>query len=160
MIEEEIHWFIHNFKYFTAILAQCFNSPTLSLQSVSMSSFWLRPNPPPKHQECQQFDSDPPPPSPKCADVILERSIKKNIGGASCWTSGSGQKQMQDLWLHYSISSRWASASHHSWTSCIPISKGLHRFLWAGQCYIPGSGGQVFKFWGEKSAFRAQKMTN
>ena len=45
------------------ILALCFNSPTLSLPSVSMSAFWLRPpHPPPKRQQYQHFGSDPPPP--------------------------------------------------------------------------------------------------
>ena len=42
MIQEESHKFIDNFKYFTAMLAKCLNSPTSSLQSDSMSSFWLR----------------------------------------------------------------------------------------------------------------------
>ena len=32
-----------NFKYFTSILALCFHSPKRSVQSVSMSGFWLRP---------------------------------------------------------------------------------------------------------------------
>ena len=36
MNQEEINLFIDNFKYFKAILAQCFNSPTSSLQSVSI----------------------------------------------------------------------------------------------------------------------------
>ena len=38
------------------ILALCFNSPTPSLQSVSMSAFWL----------------SPPTPAQKCADIILK----------------------------------------------------------------------------------------
>ena len=77
IIQEEIHQFIENFKYFTAILALCFNFPTPFIQFVSMSSsFWCRPtHPPPKHQQCQHFGSDPPTAHPKCADIILERSF-------------------------------------------------------------------------------------
>ena len=43
------------------ILALCFNSPTLSLPSVSMSAFWP-PHLPPKRQQYQHCGSDPPPP--------------------------------------------------------------------------------------------------
>ena len=55
--------FLVSFKYLQAhssitlaILDLCFNSPTPSLQSVSMSAFWLR----------------PPTPAQKCADIILK----------------------------------------------------------------------------------------
>ena len=73
MVQEEIYQFIDNLKYFTAILALCFNSPTLSIQSVSMSAFWIRPEPPLKHQKCQYFCSDLP---LKRGDVILECFLK------------------------------------------------------------------------------------
>ena len=36
MIEEEIHYLIDKFMYFTAILSLCLNFPTPSLQSVSI----------------------------------------------------------------------------------------------------------------------------
>ena len=63
-----------NFKCFTAILALCFNSPTPSLQSVSMSVFWLRP-----HHPLQSISSvsilSQNPHTPKPADAILQRSL-------------------------------------------------------------------------------------
>ena len=55
MIQEEIHEFIDNFKYFNAIHALFFKTPTSSIQSVCMSGlnpqpsavsvFWSRPPP-------------------------------------------------------------------------------------------------------------------
>ena len=74
MIQEEIHQFIDDFKYFTAILALYFNFPT-SFQSVSMSAFWLRPTHP--HQKRQHFGSAPTP--NKHDDVILERSLNAEL---------------------------------------------------------------------------------
>ena len=60
MTQEEIHKFIDTFNYFTAILVLCFNSPTSSLQSVSI----LAQTPPPHTQK-------------KRTDVILKRSLTK-----------------------------------------------------------------------------------
>ena len=50
-----------NFKYFTSILALCFHSPKRSVQSVSMSGFWLK--------------TSHPPHNPKHADVTLECTL-------------------------------------------------------------------------------------
>ena len=75
MIQEEIHKFIDNFKYFKVMVALCFNSLTPSKcqhviilaltpsKASAASAFWLRPQPqPPQH-----------------TDVILERSLRLNI---------------------------------------------------------------------------------
>ena len=65
MFQEEIHSFLDNFKYFTAILVLCFNSPFPS----KCSHFGVDlPFP------LQRFCSDPP---SHHADVILERSLNQ-----------------------------------------------------------------------------------
>ena len=58
MIHVEIHYFIDNFKYFAAIHAQCFNSPTPHLQSIITIIILAQT-----------------PQSPEHDDVILERSL-------------------------------------------------------------------------------------
>ena len=58
------------------ILALCFDSPTPSLQSVSISSFWLRPPLLSKASAVSAFWIRLPT-HPKRADVILEHSLKQ-----------------------------------------------------------------------------------
>ena len=85
MIQKEIYQFSDNFKYFTEILALCFNCKILSLQSVRSVSIWL--NPPP----------------PKCADIILEHSLtgqtkddtKYQSGREEFWAKLTDDKQVK-----------------------------------------------------------------
>ena len=83
MIQEQIHQFIDNIKYFIAILLLCFNYLTPSLQSVSTSAFWLRQ---PHPLKSVSILAQTPP--PKRADVILEHSLgQDNIPGQRLFSS-------------------------------------------------------------------------
>ena len=95
----KVYWF----NYFTPILALCFNCPTPSLQSVSMSVFWLRPPPLSKVSAKSVFWLRLPP--PKGADVILERSLRLRVFSifASPEENFTEIVEMLEFWVQFKV---------------------------------------------------------